>query len=106
MARARPLAWTRLITAGTAPGSIMAAIMATHTAAKDANVPSRVATPMFIPVICRIATTQHAAASARVAVSGPAVAAAGPGRTWMVALAVLTTGPGPRRRARAGARTP
>src|ERR1039457_3589851 len=107
MARARPLAWTRLITVGAAPGSIIAAIIAPHTATKDVNVPSRVATPMSIPLICRAATTQHAAASPSVAVSVAAVTAAWPGWTWTVSLPALTTGPVPRRRTpQAGARTP
>jgi hypothetical protein len=48
-------------TAGAAPGSIIAAIIGTHRATKDANEPSRVATPMSIPFICRTATTQDAA---------------------------------------------
>ena len=54
-----------------APGSIIG----THKATKDANEPSRVATPMSIPFICRTATTQDAAASPTVAVSAAAVAA-------------------------------
>jgi hypothetical protein len=65
----------RLKTAGAAPGSIIAAIIDTHRATKNANEPSRVATPMSIPFICRTATTQDAAASPSVAVSAPAVAA-------------------------------
>jgi hypothetical protein len=44
-------------------------------ATKDANEPSRVATPMSIPFICRTATTQDAAASPSVAVSAADVAA-------------------------------
>ena len=62
-ARTRPLARARLSTAGAAPGSIIAAIITTHTAMKDTNEPSLVATPMSIPCICRTATTQAAAAS-------------------------------------------
>jgi hypothetical protein len=60
------------VAAGAAPGSIIAAIIATHTAAKNANEPSRVATPMSIPVICQTETIQHAAASPSVAVSAAA----------------------------------
>src|SRR6266487_6224293 len=73
--RTRPLARARLKTAGAAPGSIIAAIIDTHSATKNANEPSRVATPMSIPFICRTATTQDAAASPSVAVSAAAVAA-------------------------------
>src|SRR5258707_15876737 len=58
-----------------APGSIIAAIIGTHRAAKDTNEPSGVATPMSIPLICRTATTQDVAASPSVAVSAAAVAA-------------------------------
>jgi hypothetical protein len=53
----------------------MAAIIDTHKATKNANEPSRVATPMSIPFICLTATTQDAAASPSVAVSAVAVAA-------------------------------
>src|SRR6266545_3002025 len=73
--RTRPLARARLKTAGAAPGSIIAAIIDTHRATKNANEPSPVATPMSIPFICRTATTQDAAASPSVAVSAAAVAA-------------------------------
>src|SRR6266550_3703074 len=59
-----------------AAAGIIAAIIDTHTAAKNANEPSRVWAPMSIPVICRTATTQHAAASPSVAVSAAGVAAA------------------------------
>jgi hypothetical protein len=38
-------------TAGTAPGSIIAAIIGTQAATKNANEPSSVATPMSIPSI-------------------------------------------------------
>ena len=76
---ARPSARARPTTAGVAPGSIIAAIIGTHAAAKDPSEPSSVATPMSMPSICRTATSQDAAASPRVAAStapGPAV----PGR--------------------------
>src|ERR1035437_5272509 len=66
--RRRPLSRVRLTTAGVAPGSIMAAIIATQKAMKDANGPSWVAAPISIPFICRTATTQEAAASPSVAV--------------------------------------
>src|SRR5713226_9655173 len=62
------------MTAGAAPGSIIAAIIDTHRATKNWNEPSRVATPMSIPFICRTATTQEAAASPSVDVSADAVA--------------------------------
>src|SRR5690242_13201791 len=65
----------RLNTAGAAPGSIIADIITTHTVTKNPNEPSRVATPMLIPLICQTATTQDAAASPNVAVSPAAVAA-------------------------------
>ena len=71
-ARIPPLAWARLSTAGAAPGSIIAAIIATHTAMKNANEPSLVATPMSIPCICQTATTQDAAASPSAAARLPA----------------------------------
>ena len=58
--------------AGAAPGSIIAAIIATHTAAKNANEPSWVSTAISIRVICQTETTQHPAASPSVAVSAPA----------------------------------
>jgi hypothetical protein len=74
-ARTPPLAWVRLSTAGAAPGSIIAAIITTHTAMKDANEPSLVATPMSIPCICQAAMPQDAAASPSVAVSAAAIAA-------------------------------
>ena len=62
-------------TARAAPGSIIAAIITTHTAMKDANEPSWVAVPMSIPCICQTATTQDAAASPNVATSAAATAA-------------------------------
>src|SRR5262252_897016 len=62
-----PPDWARLSVAGAAPGSIIAAIMAAHTAMKKPNEPSDVAVPMFIPVICQTETTQHTAASPSVA---------------------------------------
>src|SRR5258706_6411393 len=61
--------------AGAAPGSIIAAIIDTHSAAKNADEPSSVATPMYMPCICRTATPQAAAASPSVAASAAAVAA-------------------------------
>src|SRR6266508_6526903 len=67
--RTRPLARARLNTAGAAPGSIIAAIIDTHTATKNPNEPSPVATPVSIPLICHTATTHDAAASPSVAVS-------------------------------------
>ena len=62
------------MTAGAAPGSIIAAIIETHRTRKNVKEPSRVATPMSIPFICRTATTQDAAASPSVAVSAEVVA--------------------------------
>jgi hypothetical protein len=62
-----------------APGSIIAAIIVTHTMQRTkANEPSLVATPMFMPRIWSMATTQHAAAAARVAVSTATVVAVPP----------------------------
>jgi hypothetical protein len=58
-----------------APGSIIAAIIATHTAMKKPNEPSWVAVPMSIPRICQAAMTQHAAASPSIPASAAAVAA-------------------------------
>src|SRR5918999_3311995 len=72
-ARTRPLARTRLKTAGVAPGSIIAAIIDTHRATKNANEPSLVVAPMSIPFICSTATTQDAPASPRVAASAAVV---------------------------------
>jgi hypothetical protein len=71
----RPLACAHRRTAGAAPGSIIAAIITTHRATKNANEPSGVATPMSIPFICQTATTQNAAASPSVPVRAVAVAA-------------------------------
>jgi hypothetical protein len=71
-----PVASARLSTAGTAPGSIIAAIMTTHTAMKNANEPSPVATPISMPRICQTATTQDATASPSVANSAAVRAAA------------------------------
>src|SRR5258708_2947006 len=48
-----------------APGSIIAVIIDTHRARKDANEPSRVATPMSIPLISQTATPHHVAATPR-----------------------------------------
>src|SRR5215831_6122123 len=73
-ARTAPPARARPSTAGAAPGSIIAAIITAHTAMKDANEPSLVATPMSIPCICHTAMTQDAAASPSVAVSAAAIA--------------------------------
>jgi hypothetical protein len=55
--------------AGAAPGSIIAAIIVTHAAAKNAGDPGRVVTPMSMPSISRAATTQNAADSPSVAAS-------------------------------------
>jgi hypothetical protein len=55
--------------AGVALGSIIAAIIASHRAAKYPNEPSSVATPMSIPFICQTATIHDAAASPSVAIS-------------------------------------
>src|SRR5262245_43770445 len=74
-ARTPPPPRARLSTAGAAPGSIIAAIITTHTAAKDPNEPSLVATPMSIPRSRQTATPQHAAASPSVAARATAVAA-------------------------------
>src|SRR6516225_6496210 len=81
--------------AGAAPGSIIAAIIVTHAAAKNQNDPGRVATPISMPSISQAAITQHAAESPSIAVSTGAVStapapvtAAGrdagsvPGRSW------------------------
>jgi hypothetical protein len=57
-----------------APGSIIAVIIDTHRARKDANEPSRVATPMSIPLISQTATTHDVAASPSVAVSAAVLA--------------------------------
>src|SRR5215813_883864 len=62
------------MTAGSAPGSIIAPIIAIHRAANDPNVPRSVATPMSIPIICRTDTTQHAAATTSVAATTTVVA--------------------------------
>src|SRR4029453_10872766 len=59
-------------TAGTAPGSIIAAIIHTHRGTKNANEPSSVATPMSIPFICRTATTHAPAASPSVSAAAAA----------------------------------
>src|SRR6201998_3847328 len=74
-ARPRPLVRAHLRAAGAAPGSIIAAIMGTHSAMKNANEPSRVAVPISMPCICQTETPQHAAATASVVVSAAAPAA-------------------------------
>src|SRR6266516_2991642 len=68
-ASARPLVRTNLETAGTAPGSIIAAIIGSQAARKNENEPSSVAAPMSMPLICRIARNQQAPARPRVAVT-------------------------------------
>ena len=68
-ARTLPVIRARLATAGAAPGSIIAAIIVTHAAAKNPNAPGRVATPMSMPSISQAVTAQHAAASPSVAAS-------------------------------------
>src|SRR5689334_11644484 len=73
-ARTPPLASASLSTAGAAPGSIIAAIITTHTAMKNANEPSLVATPISIPCICHTAMPQHVAAIPSAAVSAAAIA--------------------------------
>src|ERR1017187_1906563 len=60
-------------TAGVAPGSIIAAIIVTHTAANEANEPSLVDTPMFMPRISSMLISQHAVDNPRVTVSTAAV---------------------------------
>ena len=69
-----PSAWTRLMTAGAAPGSI-AAIIAAHTTRNTPNGPTLVATPMSIPFICQTTTTQQAAAGPSVTVSAATLVA-------------------------------
>jgi hypothetical protein len=59
----RPLPRAVRSVAGSAPGSIIAAIIDTHAATKKENEPSVVATPMFIPSISCTATTQQMAAT-------------------------------------------
>ena len=72
--RTRPLARAPLTIAGSAPGSIIAAVIDTHSATKDAREPSRVVTPMsVIPFISRTETSQHAPASPSVAAAAAAV---------------------------------
>jgi len=56
-----------------APGSIIAAIIDTHTATKNESEPRRVATPVRHPFISRTETIQHAAARPSVAAAAPAV---------------------------------
>src|SRR5436190_4368424 len=68
-ARTGPVRRPRLRTAGTRPGSIIAAIIVAHRATKNANEPSRVATPMSMPRIWPTVTNQAAAATPRVAAS-------------------------------------
>src|SRR6478735_7013246 len=63
----------RFITAGTAPGSIIAAIIGTQTAMKAPKEPRSVATPRSMPRIWRSATSQHTAARASVATTAIAL---------------------------------
>src|SRR5579862_9804971 len=67
--------------AGSGPGSIIAAIMATHTAMKNPNEPSWVATPMAIPLMCTTATPHAAPASPSVAVNATAAGLTPAGRS-------------------------
>jgi hypothetical protein len=55
-----PLARVRRKTAGTAPGSVITAIIGIHDAAKKRNEPSRIATPASMPRIWSMASNQHA----------------------------------------------
>ena len=82
-ARSRPAACARLATAAAAPGSIIAAIIASHRAMKNANEPSRVVTPMSMPSICPTATTQAAAASPSVATTAAGRSLAGSRTAFM-----------------------
>src|SRR5215471_5204544 len=91
-ARTPPPTRARLSTAGTAPGSIIAAIIATHTAMNDANEPSLVATPMSIPRICQTEMPQQAAASPSVAVSAAAIAAVLTGATVVTWSVMISSG--------------
>ena len=74
------------------PGSIIAAIIGTHNAMKNANEPSRVAVPISMPFICRIEMAQHTAASASVAASAAATAAvARPAGVYWVTFTVASS---------------
>lgn len=66
----------RFVVEGATSSSFSAALSGPegHRPTKNANEPSLVATPISIPLIWRIATTQDAAASPSVAVSAAAVA--------------------------------
>src|SRR5215468_7061625 len=59
--------------AGATPGSIIAAIIASHNASNDQKGPSSVATPLSIPDIRHTAMTHVAAAVTSVAVTSVAV---------------------------------
>jgi hypothetical protein len=71
------VARARLANAGTAAGSIIAPIIATHAVTKNGNDPSSVATPMSIPSIRSTATTQDTAASESTAAPGASAIEAG-----------------------------
>src|SRR5262249_55906000 len=73
-ARPQGVACASRVVAGTAPGSIIAAVITVHTATNDPNEPSAVATPMFMSCISRIATAPAAAAPRSVVIAA-AVAA-------------------------------
>jgi hypothetical protein len=79
------------MTAGAAPGGIIAAIIAAHTARNTPNGPTLVAIPMSIPFICQTAATQQAAAGPSVTVSAASVVAV----LAPVVAAERETGPAP-----------
>src|ERR671934_2715886 len=66
-ASGRWLVRSNAATAGTAAGSIVAAIIGTQIPTKEPNEPRSVATPMSIPLICRTLRIQQPAASPSVA---------------------------------------
>src|SRR5215469_18083310 len=92
-ARRVPLRRAFLAIARAAPGSIIAAIIVTHAAAKNPNEPGRVATPMSMPFMSQAAATQHAAASPSVAVSMIVGTAVLRGATFTIAFLRLRADP-------------
>src|SRR6516165_8299383 len=73
MSKARPPDRASRRAAGAVPGSIIAAIIGTHTDRKERSDPSRVSTPMSMPCMRWIVRAHAAAPSPTVAVSATAV---------------------------------
>src|SRR5579864_5232134 len=96
MASTRPPARASRRAAGAVPGSIMAAIIGTHTDRKYGSDPSRVATPMSMPRMRWTVNAHAAAPNPTVAVSATAVSRPALPIIWVVVDAVVTVASLPR----------